>query len=102
MNIDLDRFPCLTYFLSNYWHEMGDEVYGDLENAVAAFMQESEKLRKGLLDDLIRAEGVGMFARGFDDPVYEAPFWSKCDRMISSEEAKVIKLIMKSDKIMDS
>lgn len=100
--MDLDRFPCLTYFLSNYWHEMSDEIYGDLENAVAAFMQESEKLRKGLLDDLTRAEGAGMFARSFDDPVYETPFWSKFDRMISSEEAAIIKQIMKSDEIMNS
>ena len=73
---------------------MGDEVHGTIAGAALSFRQESSDRQRGLVNDLERAERLGLFAATFDDSIYDQPFWAQFDRIISMDDVQEIRTII--------
>jgi hypothetical protein len=61
----LDRLPHLHTFSRSYWHQMGDVVYGTIDNAFRQFLDDASRLpdggmgyRRALLQELMLASGA--------------------------------------------
>jgi len=61
----LDRLPHLHSFSRLYWHQMGDEIYGSIDNALRQFLDDAARLpdggagyRRALLQELMLTSGA--------------------------------------------
>jgi len=88
------KLDYLAYFLDAYWNQMSDEVYGTIDRAVAAFREESEEYRIGLISDLKKASINGLLGDDFCDPAYRSSYWSQFQRHIDKRDAVVIQNLL--------
>ena len=81
------HLPHLEYFMTNYWNENGDLVYGNLDGAIRAFKEESREIRLGLGEDLRRGLEAGIINSSSNWDTAD-DFWNQFHRLLSTHEVE--------------